>query len=116
MSRRREERLRPRAVRRVTGAAAQPTQRNRLWQSRQCAWAAKKEPERAIADYDEAIRLDPMYTAAFTSRGREQQTLGRTEGAIADYRAALRLPVNNQNGQWAHDTARARLKELGVEP
>jgi tetratricopeptide (TPR) repeat protein len=29
----------------------------------------KKEPDRAIADYNEAIRLDPKFSKAFNNRG-----------------------------------------------
>ena len=32
------------------------------------AWCAKKEYLKAIADYDEAIRLDPKFALAFTNR------------------------------------------------
>ena len=51
---------------------------------------AKKEYDKAIADYTEAIRLDPKNARAYTNRGG----LGRQEEydkAIADFTEAIRL-------------------------
>ena len=39
----------------------------------------------AIADYDEAIRLDPHYAHAHYNRGLSRAALGDKPGAIADY-------------------------------
>jgi len=47
--------------------------------------------EGAIADYDEAIRLDPDGADAYTSRGLAKANLGNLEGAIADFDEAIRL-------------------------
>jgi len=47
--------------------------------------------EEAIAEYDEAIHLDPQYVDAYTNRGIAHQNLGQHERAIQDYDAAIRL-------------------------
>jgi tetratricopeptide (TPR) repeat protein len=47
--------------------------------------------ERAIADYDEAIRLDPKYATAYYNRGVIYGDIGQRERAIADYDEAIRL-------------------------
>ena len=55
----------------------------------------KGDYDRAIQEYDEAIRLDPNYAAAFNNRGiayRAKRDYGR---AIADYDRAIRLNPNN---------------------
>jgi tetratricopeptide (TPR) repeat protein len=45
----------------------------------------------AIADYDQAIRLDPKYALAYNGRGAARRELGDNEGAITDYDQAIRL-------------------------
>ena len=47
--------------------------------------------EEAIADYDEALRIDPQLAAAYYNRGNAKGVLGRYEEAIADYDEALRI-------------------------
>ena len=47
--------------------------------------------EAAIADYTEAIRLDPNYAEAYNNRGLALQSQGDLDGAAADYTKAIRL-------------------------
>ena len=49
----------------------------------------------AIADYDEAIRLDPNYANAYHNRGYDKAQLGQHSAAILDYDAAIRLDSND---------------------
>jgi tetratricopeptide (TPR) repeat protein len=55
------------------------------------AFADKKEYDKAIADYSEAIRLDPTYVAAFNNRGLAFADKEEYDKAIADYIEAIRL-------------------------
>ena len=48
----------------------------------------------AIADYTEAIRLQPDYAAAYYSRGLAKSDLGNKQGAIADYTEAIQINKN----------------------
>ena len=58
--------------------------------------ANKGAPEKAIADYDEAIRLDPKYADAFFNRGGVWYHKKEYDKAIADYDEAIRLdPANS---------------------
>jgi tetratricopeptide (TPR) repeat protein/uncharacterized caspase-like protein len=50
-----------------------------------------KDNEGAIADYTEALRLDPQSTIAYYSRGLAKSFSGDNEGAIVDCDEALRL-------------------------
>ena len=50
-----------------------------------------KNPEDCIFAYDQAIRLNPDYAAAYTNRGIEKHKLGRHEAALADHDEAIRL-------------------------
>jgi tetratricopeptide (TPR) repeat protein len=45
----------------------------------------------AIADFDEAIRLNPNRAAVFRDRGLARQRTGALDGAIADYDQAIAL-------------------------
>lgn len=47
--------------------------------------------DRAIDDYNEAIRLDPKYAIAFNNRGLAYQRKGETDRAIEDFGEAIRL-------------------------
>jgi len=50
--------------------------------------------ERAIQDYDAALRLDPNHIQAYSNRGNRYADLGQHERAIQDYDDALRLDPN----------------------
>jgi tetratricopeptide (TPR) repeat protein len=55
------------------------------------AYQTKGDHDRAIADYDAAIRLDPKNALPYFNRGFAYQTKGDNDRAIADYDAAIRL-------------------------
>ena len=55
------------------------------------AYADKQEYDRAIADYDEAIRLNPEVATAFNNRGNAYADKHLYDRAIADYDEAIRL-------------------------
>ena len=55
----------------------------------------KEKYEKAIADYNEAIRLDPKMAAAYTQRGYAWEAKKDYEKAIADYTEAIRLNPND---------------------
>jgi tetratricopeptide (TPR) repeat protein len=55
------------------------------------AYAAKGEYDRAIADYNEAIRLDQKYVFTYNNRGLTYKAKGDLDRAIADYSEAIRL-------------------------
>jgi Flp pilus assembly protein TadD len=49
----------------------------------------------AIADYSEALLLDPAYTAALQARGDARLATGDVFGAIDDYSQALAIQPND---------------------
>ena len=58
---------------------------------RGAAWYFKGEYQKAIADYDEAIRLEPDRARTYTNRGSAYRKLGRTDRALQDDTAAIRI-------------------------
>jgi tetratricopeptide (TPR) repeat protein len=58
------------------------------------AWADQAQYDRAIQDFDQAIRLDADYPDAFNSRGVAYSGKGQTARAIEDFDAAIRLDPN----------------------
>ena len=62
-----------------------------IFLSRGNAYDDKGDYDRAIADYNEAIRLDPKNSAAFFNRGLTSAKKKDYDGAIANYSAAIQL-------------------------
>jgi len=63
----------------------------------------------ALADYDEAIRLDPGNVMAYTARGGVYLTEGDFERAVADYNEVIRINPSLPFGFYNRGNAYARL-------
>jgi tetratricopeptide (TPR) repeat protein len=59
--------------------------------NRGAAYAGKGDLDRAIADFDDAIRRDPKFAGAYFNRGSAYQVKGDLDRAIADFNEAIRL-------------------------
>ena len=59
--------------------------------NRGIAWADKGEFDRAITDYNEAIRIDPKYASAYHNRANAWKEMGEYDRGIADLDEAIRL-------------------------
>lgn len=55
------------------------------------AYYAKKDYDRAIADYSEALRLEPKFALAFFNRSSAYRDKGENDRAIEDYIQAILL-------------------------
>jgi Tfp pilus assembly protein PilF len=53
------------------------------------AYAASNDKDKALAEYTEAIRLDPTFTLAYSSRALLYERIGKHDLAIADYTEAI---------------------------
>ena len=49
------------------------------------------DDDKGIADYDQAIRIDPTDADSYNNRGQAHLAKGHREQAIADFRKALEL-------------------------
>jgi len=50
--------------------------------------------EGALADYNQAIQLDPELAVAYVNRGLVRRRLGDVQGALSDYNSAINLDPN----------------------
>jgi lipoprotein NlpI len=73
-------------------------------------WWAKKDPDRALADCNEAIRIDPSYAAAYVNRGNVYLNKADLEHAFGDFNEAIRLDPKNA---WAYNARGDLYKNKG---
>ena len=74
----------------MTRPSALPA-RTFVYNNRGVAFYFKKAYVKALADLDEAIRLDPKLANPFNHRGKTYRALGKPELAMADWQEAIRL-------------------------
>ena len=72
------------------------------------ALVAANQPNRALADYDAALRLDPTMTDVLNARGELRRATGDRPRALADFTAVLKVRPD-------HETARENRKSLSKE-
>jgi tetratricopeptide (TPR) repeat protein len=84
---------------------------------RGCAWYWKNDYTKAIADFDEVIRLDPQYVKAYVYRASAWYRKTEYDKAIRDYTEAIRLDptlagvyvergdARRDKGEWAEAAA-----------
>ena len=85
-----------------------------MWKARQekSVGAITDKVDDAVADYDEAIRLQPDSAAAYYNRGLAKDALKRYDDAIADYDEAIRLqPDATPAAYYNRGAAKAAIGE-----
>lgn len=75
--------------------------------NRGIAYRNRGQLDRALDDYDQALRLRPAFADAWNDRGVAERLKGNNERAIADFSEAIRLNPDyaaawfNRGGAWA---------------
>lgn len=80
----------------------------KLFTSRGVERKRKGDLDGAIADYTEALKINPRDLFAYNNRGNTRRDKGDLEGAVADYDAALQVDA----GYAAAYTNRGRVHEV----
>ena len=70
--------------------------------------------QEAIAEYDEAIQLNPKYAAAYVDRGAAYFRLGQIERAIEDYDTVIAIDAHYHEAYNNRGLAHARLGRLDL--
>jgi tetratricopeptide (TPR) repeat protein len=78
----------------LQGRDESSTSRAEAYNNRGKAWNQKGDNDRAIADLDEAIRLDPTEALYYSNRGIAWRAKGDPDRAIADYTESIKLDPN----------------------
>jgi tetratricopeptide (TPR) repeat protein len=68
-----------------------------------------KDYQGAIADYNQAIKLKPDFTAAYNNRGASKANLGDNQGAITDLRQAIQI-----NKNWGNRSLADAYNDRGI--
>ncbi len=78
------------------------------------AFHSKGQHDRAIQDYDQAIRLDANYALAFNGRGTAYSDKGQYDRAIQDYNQAIRLKPNDAGAFGNRGLAYLKLGQVAA--
>ena len=68
-------------------------QNARTYRDRGLAKQKKGDLDGAMADFNQAIQLNPQYGLAYRNRGNAKRKKGDLDGAIADFNQAIKLGV-----------------------
>jgi len=83
------------------------------FQDRGLAYYDKRDYDHAIADYDQAIKLDPKNANAFKFRGLAYYRKQDYFHAIADFDEAIRIEPGNAEAFYQRGTAYVQKKDYG---
>lgn len=81
--------------------------------NRGIAFDALNEIDRAIADFDAAIQVNPKYSIAYYNRGIAHSELGDLDRAIADFDKAIELDPDDPDALDQRGVAFFELRDYG---
>ena len=79
-----------------------------IFYNRGFAYDNKSEYDRAIQDYDQAVKLNQNYAKAFSNRGLAYYNKGQYDRAIQDYDQAIKLNPNDAKAFRNRGLAKAK--------
>ena len=71
--------------------------------------------DRAIGDYDTALRLDPALADIFNARGELWRKKGDRRRALADFAAAIKLNPGHPTAKASYKSLAQELERLGAQ-
>ncbi len=71
--------------------------------------------DRAIGDYDTALRLDPTLADIFNTRGELWRKKGDRRRALADFAAAIKLNPDHPTAKASHKSLAQELERVGAQ-
>jgi tetratricopeptide (TPR) repeat protein len=81
------------------------------------AYEGKGQHDRALEDYDQAIRLSPNWPVAFTNRGNAYNRKGQYDRAVEDFDQAIRFNPNYAEAfSSAQSGSRLKLPPTSLRP
>jgi tetratricopeptide (TPR) repeat protein len=83
--------------------------------ARAAAYDRKQQYDRAIADYDAALKLNPAQADAFNNRGEVWRKKGDRPRALADFAAAIRLDPQHSLARGNYKSLAQELERLGAQ-
>ena len=96
----------------VNGAVGPPTESPDALVERGLARLREGQPDRAVEEFEAAIRLDPAHPKAHVGRGRARLDRGEYASAIRDFDEALRSEPDDAQVIGFRAAARHRLGDL----
>jgi tetratricopeptide (TPR) repeat protein len=78
------------------------------------AYGRKDQIDRAIGDYDTALRLDPTLSDGFNARGELWRKKGDRPRALADFAAAIKLNPDHPTAKGNYKSLAQELERLGA--
>ncbi|WP_349509519.1 tetratricopeptide repeat protein [Rhodopseudomonas sp. AAP120] len=79
------------------------------------ALARSGQLDRALVDYDDALRLDPKQPDVLNARGEVWRLKGDRPKALLDFSAALKLQPDHAGARANHKSLAAELERLGAQ-
>jgi tetratricopeptide (TPR) repeat protein len=91
------------------------SERLRAVLARAGAYVRKEQDDRAIADYDVALKLDPTLADIFNARGELWRKKGDRPRALADFGAAIKLNPQHAAARASYKALAQELERLGAQ-
>lgn len=99
----------------IDNAKTAKTDRLNALIARAGAFTRKDQVDRAIADYDTALQLDPLRADLFNARGELWWKKGDRPKAVADFGAALRIEPDHPAAKTNYKKLAQELERLGAQ-
>jgi tetratricopeptide (TPR) repeat protein len=99
----------------IDGEKTPAPDRLKALRARADAYVRKQEDDRAIADYDVVLKLDPSLADIFNARGELWRNKGDRPRALADFGAALKLDPQQSAARANYKSLAFELERLGAQ-